>query len=285
MAAEQAIKSVKGVKGVQIIMTAESDAPQASSSPVTPSKPAPTNKIAIDAKRIIAVGSGKGGVGKSTVAMNLAVALAQSGQKVGLLDADIYGPSVPTLTGLAGQKPSQNEDGKIVPLRAHGIDVMSIGFMVEADKALIWRGPMAQSALIQMARDVAWVGLDTLVIDLPPGTGDVQLTLSQRINIDGAVIVSTPQDIALDDVKRGIEMFQKMNVPILGLIENMSYYCCPACGHKDNVFGHGGAKAHSESINIPFLGDIPLNSEIRQNADQGKPSVSYYEDIVGRLSL
>ena len=275
IAAEQAIKTVKGVENVQIILTAERPAPV---------KSANTEKIAVDAKRIIAVASGKGGVGKSTVAMNIAAGLDRIGEKVGLLDADIYGPSVPRMTGLSGQKPQQDGNGKIIPLRANGIDVMSIGFMVGEENALVWRGPMAQSALTQMLQDVAWQGLDTLVIDMPPGTGDIQLTLSQRVAVNGAIIVSTPQDIALADVRRGIEMFKKVNVPILGLIENMSYYCCPNCGHEDNVFGHGGAKAQAEELGIPFLGEIPLNSEIRAKADLGQPVDSYYTDIVRNLS-
>ena len=263
MAADQALKSVKGIKTAQIIVTAEEAH--------KPAKPANTEKIKIDAKRIIAVASGKGGVGKSTVAMNIAAALAASGEKVGLLDADIYGPSVPRMTGLSGQKPEQNEAGKIVPLRAHGMNVMSIGFMIGEDNPLIWRGPMVQSAFVQLLQDVDWKGL---------GTGDIQLTMAQRVPLTGAIIVSTPQDIALIDARKGIEMFKKVNVPILGLIENMSHYCCPRCGHEDPVFGHGGAKKEAEKLNIPFLGDIPLNSDIRLASDRGEPVPDFYEGII-----
>lgn len=283
LAAQQALKTVTGLTSAHIIVTAEAEGKGAMPSP-TPRKTANTEKLQIDAKRVIAVASGKGGVGKSTVAMNIAAALAKNGESVGLLDADIYGPSIPRMSGLSGQKPAQNADGKIVPLTAHGMQVMSIGFMVAEDNPLIWRGPMAQSAFTQMVQDVAWNGLDTLVIDLPPGTGDVQLTMAQRMPLTGAIIVSTPQDIALIDVRKGIEMFKKVNVPIVGLIENMSYYCCPSCGHQDHIFGHGGAKAEAEKLGIPFLGEIPLNAEIRAKADAGEPIAEYYTDIVTALS-
>ena len=275
IAAEQAIKTVKGVKRADIIVTAEQK--------TTPTKPANTQKINVDAKQIIVVASGKGGVGKSTVSMNIACGLAKSGQKVGLLDADIYGPSIPRMTGLSGQKPEQGEHGKIVPLRSHNVDIMSIGFMIGEDNPLIWRGPMVQSAFTQLLQDVAWKELDTLIIDLPPGTGDVQLTMAQRVPLTGAIIVSTPQDIALIDVRKGIEMFEKVNVPILGLIENMSHYCCPKCGHEDPVFGHGGAKQQAKELNIPFLGDIPLNAKIRQMADEGQPVDEFYDGVVSEI--
>lgn len=276
LAAEQAIKGIKGVKSAQIIITADR-------TPKPDGKSANTEKIKIDAKRILVVASGKGGVGKSTVAMNIAAGLAKAGEKVGLLDADIYGPSIPRMTGLSGQKPEQNDAGKIVPLRAHNMDVMSIGFMIGEDNPLIWRGPMVQSAFTQMLQDVAWEGLDTLVIDMPPGTGDVQLTMAQRVPIEGVIIVSTPQDIALIDVRKGIEMFKKVNVPILGVIENMSYHQCPNCGHEDHIFGHGGAKAQAEQLGIPFLGEIPLNADIRAKADAGTPVTEYYEGVLGHL--
>jgi len=274
IAAEQALKTVKNVTNAHIIVTAERTAKPA------PARPANTQKIDVDAKNIIAIASGKGGVGKSTVAMNIACGLAAKGQKVGLLDADIYGPSIPRMTGLSGQKPDQNDSGKIIPLRAHNIDVISIGFMIGEDNPLIWRGPMVQSAFTQLLQDVAWEGLDTLVIDLPPGTGDIQLTMSQRVPLTGAIIVSTPQDIALIDARKGIEMFRKVNVPIIGLIENMAYYCCPECGHHDPIFGQGGARAQAAALDIPFLGDIPLNGTIRAAADQGQPSPDFYDDIV-----
>ena len=276
IAAEQALSTIKGITDVQIILTAERES--------KPARPANTEKIKIDAKQIIAVASGKGGVGKSTVAMNIACALAKSGQKVGLLDADIYGPSIPRMTGLSGIKPDQNDQGKIIPIRAHGVDVMSIGFMIGEDSPLIWRGPMVQSAFAQLCGDVAWSGLDTLIIDLPPGTGDIQLTMSQRVPLTGAIIVSTPQDIALIDVRKGIEMFKKVNVPIIGLIENMSYHICDNCGHQDNVFGHGGAKEQAKILDIPFLGQIPLNAKIRENADLGKPIDGVYEDVIAKFA-
>ena len=271
--AEQAIKTIKGVTDVQIIVTAEKS---------VPAKPANTTKIKIDAKQVIAVASGKGGVGKSTVAMNIAAALAKSGQKIGLLDADIYGPSVPRMTGLSSQKPPQ-ENGKIIPLCAHNIDVMSIGFMIGEDNPLIWRGPMVQSAFTQMLSDVAWNGLDTLVIDLPPGTGDVQLTMAQRVPLTGAIIVSTPQDIALIDARKAIEMFKKVNVPILGLIENMSYHVCDNCGVESHIFGHDGAKNAAIELGIPFLGAIPLNAKIREMADQGEPISEFYDGVIAGL--
>ncbi len=273
--AEQILKPIKGVTDIQIIVTGERK--------TKPARPANTTKINVDAKRIIAIASGKGGVGKSTVAMNIACALAGDGEKVGLLDADIYGPSIPRMTGLSGKKPDQNEAGKIVPLRAHNMDVMSIGFMIGEENPLIWRGPMAQSAFTQLLSDVAWEGLDTLVIDLPPGTGDIQLTMSQRVNLSGAIIVSTPQDIALIDVRKGIEMFKTVNVPILGLIENMAYHTCDNCGHLDHVFGDGGAKAQAEALDIPFLGAIPLNAKIREMADKGEPVGEFYEEIIQGL--
>jgi len=271
--AERALRSVKGVRDVKIVMSSEKP----------PGKTANREKIKIDAKQIIAIASGKGGVGKSTVAVNLAVSMARKGLRVGLLDADIYGPSVPRMTGLSGQKPVQDDRGRIVPLCAHGINIMSIGFMVDEEAPLIWRGPMVQSAFTQLLQDVAWDGLDILVIDLPPGTGDVQLTMAHRVPLTGAVIVSTPQDIALLDVRKGIEMFKKVNVPIIGVIENMSLYCCPRCGYEDHIFGHGGAKDEANKLSIPYLGEIPLNGDIRQKSDQGIPSMLEYCDKISEL--
>lgn len=211
-------------------------------------------------KKVIAVASGKGGVGKSTVAASLAVAFAQKNLKVGLLDADIYGPSLPTLMGLQGQKPEQ-QNGKIVPLQAHGVKVMSIGFMVDPTQALIWRGPMVQSAFKQLLSDVDWGGCDVLILDTPPGTGDVQLTLAQSLKVDGAVIVSTPQELALADARKGVAMFQKLNVPIIGIVENMS----------GEVFGTGGVALEAARLNVPYLGSIPLNPAIRLASDGGAP--------------
>lgn len=225
-------------------------------------------------KRIIVVASGKGGVGKSTVAANLAVALAQQGLNVGLLDADIYGPSQPRLMGLQGQKPEAAEDGRIKPLQAHGLSVMSIGFMVDDAQALIWRGPMVQSAFKQLLSDVAWDAygtLDVLVLDTPPGTGDVQLTLAQSLSIDGAVIVSTPQDLALADARKGVTMFQRLHVPIVGIIENMSVYCCPNCGHQEAIFGEGGVAKEADALGVDYLGGIALHPSIRTASDGGRP--------------
>jgi ATP-binding protein involved in chromosome partitioning len=221
---------------------------------------------------IIAVASGKGGVGKSTVAVNLALGLQALGMSVGLLDADIYGPSVTRLLGLTG-KPET--DGQMLkPKLAFGLKAMSIGLLIDGDTAMIWRGPMATSALMQMMTDVAWGDLDVLVLDLPPGTGDIQLTLSQRANLTGAVIVSTPQDIALMDARKAIGMFGKVNVPIMGIVENMSYFNCPACGTRSDIFGHGGARETAVALGTDFLGEIPLHMDIRTTSDDGRPVVA-----------
>jgi ATP-binding protein involved in chromosome partitioning len=221
-------------------------------------------------KNIILVAAGKGGVGKSTVAINLAVALAQLGAAVGILDADIYGPSVPILTGIT-EKPTSRDGKRITPLRAHGVDVMSIGFLVDPDQALIWRGPMATGALLQLLRDVAWGELDYLVLDLPPGTGDIPLTLAQNVKAAGVVLVSTPQDVALADVIRAKLMFDKVSIPILGLVENMSAFICPHCQHETAIFDKGGAKHAAERMGIRFLGEVPIDLAIRQGGDQGVP--------------
>ncbi|MDA1091473.1 MAG: iron-sulfur cluster carrier protein ApbC, partial [Proteobacteria bacterium] len=223
-------------------------------------------------KSIVAVASGKGGVGKSTTAVNLALGLAVSGKKVGLLDADIYGPSMPRMMGISGQ-PSSSDGKNLDPMENYGIKVMSMGFLVEEDTPMIWRGPMVQSALEQMMRDVNWGELDALIIDMPPGTGDAQLTMAQRVPLTGAIIVSTPQDIALLDARRGLNMFRKVDVPVLGLIENMSYFNCPHCGERSDIFSHGGAKAEAEKLGMDFLGEIPLHMDIRETSDSGKPIV------------
>jgi len=225
-----------------------------------------------DVKAIVAVASGKGGVGKSTVAVNLAVALALQGHKVGLLDADIYGPSLPRMLGLA-RRPEVKGD-RLQPLEAWGVKCMSIGFLVEEETPMIWRGPMVMGALEQMLGQVDWGALDVLVVDMPPGTGDAQLTMAQRVALTGAVIVSTPQDIALIDARRGVKMFERVNVPVLGLVENMSYYCCPNCGHRAELFGHGGARAEATRQGTTFLGEIPLVLEVRAASDAGTPIVA-----------
>jgi ATP-binding protein involved in chromosome partitioning len=223
-------------------------------------------------KHIIAVASGKGGVGKSTTACNLALTLRAQGLKVGILDADIYGPSMPKLLNLKG-RPNIVSGRTLSPLEAYGCKVMSIGFVVDVDKALVWRGPMVASAITQMLRDIAWGQLDVLIVDMPPGTGDAQLTLAQAVPLAGAVIVSTPQDLALIDARRGVEMFQTVGVPILGLIENMSYFLCDQCGKRHEIFSHGGARAEAAKLGVPFLGEIPLDLAIRQRADSGLPIV------------
>jgi len=222
---------------------------------------------------VIAVASGKGGVGKSTTAINLALGLRDLGLKVGLLDADIYGPSVPRLTGLH-VKPELNDERKMIPLARFGLSIMSIGFLVEEDTAMIWRGPMVMSAINQMLRDVAWGTLDILVVDMPPGTGDAQLTLAQNVPLKGAIIISTPQDLSLIDARRGLAMFRKVNVPVLGIVENMSYFQCPHCGTRSDIFGHGGARHEAERLGVPFLGEIPLHIAIRETSDSGNPIVA-----------
>jgi ATP-binding protein involved in chromosome partitioning len=221
---------------------------------------------------VIAVASGKGGVGKSTVAVNLALALSQLGMKVGLLDADIYGPSVPRLLGINRKPVSDGQ--KLQPIERFGIKAMSIGFLVGEESPLVWRGPMVQSALTQMMNDVAWAPLDVLVLDMPPGTGDAQLTIAQRVPLKGAVIVSTPQDIALIDARKGLQMFRKTEVPVLGIVENMSVFICPHCGEASHIFGHGGARSTAEQLNAPFLGEIPLVPAIRETSDAGTPIVA-----------
>lgn len=257
-----------------------------------PGAPATTKAAGIPGvKHIIAVASGKGGVGKSTTSCNLALGFAAMGLKVGILDADIYGPSQPRLFGLRG-KPRLVGPRMLEPMERFGVKVMSIGFLVEEDNAMVWRGPMVISAITQMLREVAWNDVDILVVDLPPGTGDAQLTMAQQTPLAGAVIVSTPQDIALIDARRGIEMFKKVNVPILGLIENMSSFCCPTCNHVTPIFGHGGARLEAEKRGIPFLGEIPLDMAIRQTSDDGRPIVAtdpegihakHYIDIARQL--
>lgn len=220
-------------------------------------------------KYVIAVSSGKGGVGKSTVAVNLAVALSLTGAKVGLLDADIYGPNIPMMMGV--EKPPEQKDGKIVPAESHGVKLISMGFFVPEETAVVWRGPMVHTAIQQLFRDVLWGELDYLLIDLPPGTGDAQLTLTQLVPLSGAVTVTTPQEVALHDVRKGMMMFQKVNVPLLGIIENMSYFLCGHCNHRTEIFSHGGGERAAEKLGVPFLGNIPIDPAIREGGDTGRP--------------
>ncbi len=282
-AAQAAVEGLPGVEKVSAVLTAHSATPSQGRSPAEKGpppdlnlrrKPAePADKRIPGVDHIVAVASGKGGVGKSTVTANLAVALAAAGKRVGLLDADVYGPSQPRMLGISGRPSSP--DGKIIlPLRNHGVTAMSIGFMVPEGEAVIWRGPMLMGALTQMLSQVQWGRLDVLLVDLPPGTGDVQLTLSQKAEVTGAIIVSTPQDIALLDARKALNMFEKTGTRVLGLIENMSTYICPNCGHEAHIFGHGGAKAEAEKLGIPFLGEIPLDLEIRIASDGGAPIVA-----------
>jgi ATP-binding protein involved in chromosome partitioning len=275
-AAEAAVAGLPGVLSVTAVLTAtrESAPTEGSAEGAPAARPAGgAGKIALPGvKHIIAVASGKGGVGKSTTSANLALGLARLGLKVGLFDADIYGPSMPRMLGLSGLKPAASGDG-ILPLKAHGLKVMSIGFMVPEDAPVIWRGPMVIGALEQLLRDVDWGDLDVMVVDMPPGTGDSQLTMSQRVALAGVVVVSTPQDIALLDARKGLNMFRKVEVPILGLIENMSYYLCPSCGHREEVFSHGGARRTAAELEADFLGEIPLDIRIRETSDAGTPIV------------
>ena len=235
-----------------------------------------------EVKNIIAVASGKGGVGKSTTAVNLALALQAEGAKVAILDADIYGPSQPRMLGVSKLRPDQSAEGKLLPILGHGMQSMSIGYLVDEESPMIWRGPMVTQALEQMLRDTLWRGVDYMVIDLPPGTGDTQLTLSQKIPVSGSVIVTTPQDIALIDAKKGLKMFEKVNIPILGIVENMSLHICSNCGHEEAIFGKGGGKAMAEEAGVNFLGELPLEMEIRTDVDEGTPTVA--KDPDGRVS-
>jgi ATP-binding protein involved in chromosome partitioning len=273
--AEQAIKAMSGVSGASVTLTSARAQGQASNAAPAGAKPQPGVPKQAEipgVKRIIAVASGKGGVGKSTTSANFALALAAQGWKVGILDADIYGPSMPRLFGLRG-KP-QSDGRKLFPMEAFGLKIMSIGFLVDEDTAMIWRGPMVQSALTQMMRDVVWGELDCLVVDMPPGTGDAQLTMAQAVPLSGAVIVSTPQDLALIDARRAVAMFNKVNIPILGVLENMSYFLCPHCGGRSDVFAHGGARHEAERLGVSFLGEVPLHMAIRENSDAGRPVVA-----------
>jgi ATP-binding protein involved in chromosome partitioning len=308
--AEAAIRAVPGVKSVMVALTAER-APGSGGAPRPPqrpqtapgvsrgpgarpaagaaSAPSPTGIPGVAA--IIAVASGKGGVGKSTTAVNLALGLRDLGLKIGILDADIYGPSIPKLLAIR-ERPQTIDGNRLKPIERYGMQVMSIGFLIEEETPMIWRGPMVMSALTQMLRDVEWGTLDVMVVDMPPGTGDAQLTMAQQVPLKGAVIVSTPQDLALIDARRGIAMFRRVSVPVLGIVENMSTFVCPHCGKRSDIFGHGGARREAERLNVPFLGEVPLDIAIREKSDAGLPVVAtapqsehaqIYRDIAARV--
>jgi len=292
--AEAAVRAIAGVQSVMVALTAERSGgaagvgraaergrePAAQGSAPPRAAPAPTRQGPAGipgVAAIIAVASGKGGVGKSTVAVNLALALRELGLKVGILDADIYGPSLPRLLAIR-EKPQTAGGTRLKPIVRHGMPVMSIGFLVEEETPMIWRGPMVMSALTQMLREVDWGTLDVMVVDMPPGTGDAQLTMAQQVPLKGAVIVSTPQDLALIDARRGIAMFRRVNVPVLGIVENMSTFICPHCGERSDIFGHGGARREAERLDVPFLGEVPLALAIREKSDAGEPVVATAPD-------
>ena len=270
-AAEDAVHALEGVLSVTAVLTAERAAQPQQQQPQQGVAKEP-DVLMPGVKSIVAVSSGKGGVGKSTTSVNLALALAAKGLKVGLLDADIYGPSIPRMLGITGQ-PVSHDGKRLEPMENHGIKCMSIGFLVEEDTAMIWRGPMVMGALEQLMRDVNWGELDILVVDMPPGTGDVQLTMAQKVPLTGSVIVSTPQDIALLDTRKGLNMFRKVEIPVFGIVENMSYFSCPHCGERTDIFSHGGARNTAEAQGADFLGEIPLDIKIRETSDGGDPIV------------
>ena len=275
-AAEKAVEALPGVLSVSAVLTAEAP-PQGAAQPArghghAHGAPQAEKPAVPGVKFIIAVASGKGGVGKSTTAANLALAFAATGRKVGVLDADIYGPSMPRMLGITG-KPTSRDGKSLEPMHNFGLACMSMGFLVAEDTPMIWRGPMVQSALSQMLRDVNWGELDVMVVDMPPGTGDAQLTMAQQVPLAGAVIVSTPQDIALLDARKGLNMFRKVDVPVLGFIENMSYFLCPHCGERTDIFSHGGARKEAEKLGTEFLGELPLDVVIRETSDSGRPIV------------
>jgi ATP-binding protein involved in chromosome partitioning len=287
--AEEAVKAISGVQSAMIALTAERKGGAAAAARPAPAAPGggpaprargghgegPSGVPGVTS--IIAVASGKGGVGKSTTAVNLALGLRDLGMKVGILDADIYGPSMPKLLAIR-EKPQTIGGTRLKPIERHGLAVMSIGFLIEEETPMIWRGPMVMSALTQMLREVEWGTLDIMVVDMPPGTGDAQLTMAQQVPLKGAVIVSTPQDLALIDARRGIAMFKRVNVPVLGIVENMSMFICPNCGTRHDIFGHGGARREAERLGVPFLGEVPLEMSIRETSDAGLPIVATQPD-------
>ena len=299
-AAEKAVRSIPGVQSALVALTAErspgSATPESrpASAPQARQAAHPTDKVqpgipGVDA--VVAVASGKGGVGKSTTAVNLALGLRDLGMKVGMLDADIYGPSLPKLLAIK-EKPETIGGTRLKPIQRYGLTVMSIGFLIDEVTPMIWRGPMVMSAITQMLREVEWGKLDIMVVDMPPGTGDAQLTMAQQVPLKGAVIVSTPQDLALIDARRGVSMFKRVNVPVLGVVENMSYFLCPSCGTRSDIFAHGGARHEAERLGVPFLGEVPLHMTIREKSDAGLPVVAtapdseharIYRDIAGKV--
>jgi ATP-binding protein involved in chromosome partitioning len=284
-AAEDAVRAISGVQSALVALTAERSGASGSQPqrPVGQSAPRPAHPAdkvqpgipGVDA--VIAVASGKGGVGKSTTAVNLALGLRDLGLKVGMLDADIYGPSLPKLLAIR-EKPQTVGGTRLKPIERYGLTVMSIGFLIDEETPMIWRGPMVMSAITQMLREVEWGTLDVMVVDMPPGTGDAQLTMAQQVPLKGAVIVSTPQDLALIDARRGVAMFKRVNVPVLGVVENMSYFLCPSCGTRSDIFGHGGAQKEAERLGVPFLGEVPLHMTIREKSDSGRPVVATEPD-------
>ena len=285
-AAEDAVRTIPGVQSALVALTAERSGGASGSRPQQPAGQSaaraahPADKVqpgipGVDA--VIAVASGKGGVGKSTTAVNLALGLRDLGLKVGMLDADIYGPSLPKLLAIR-EKPQTVGGTRLKPIERYGLTVMSIGFLIDEETPMIWRGPMVMSAITQMLREVEWGKLDVMVVDMPPGTGDAQLTMAQQVPLKGAVIVSTPQDLALIDARRGVAMFKRVNVPVLGVVENMSYFLCPSCGTRSDIFGHGGARQEAERLGVPFLGEVPLHMTIREKSDSGLPVVATEPD-------
>jgi ATP-binding protein involved in chromosome partitioning len=285
-AAEKAVRSIPGVQSALVALTAERSPGSAAAGSRPASAPQarqaahPTDKVqpgipGVDA--VVAVASGKGGVGKSTTAVNLALGLRDLGLKVGMLDADIYGPSLPKLLAIK-EKPETIGGTRLKPIQRYGLTVMSIGFLIDEETPMIWRGPMVMSAITQMLREVEWGKLDIMVVDMPPGTGDAQLTMAQQVPLKGAVIVSTPQDLALIDARRGVSMFKRVNVPVLGVVENMSYFLCPSCGTRSDIFAHGGARYEAERLGVPFLGEVPLHMTIREKSDAGLPVVATAPD-------
>jgi ATP-binding protein involved in chromosome partitioning len=284
-AAEDAVRAIPGVQSALVALTAERSAGPAARAPQSAAQAAPraahpADKVqpgipGVDA--VIAVASGKGGVGKSTTAVNLALGLRDLGLKIGMLDADIYGPSLPKLLAIK-EKPQTIGGTRLKPIERYGLTVMSIGFLIDEDTPMIWRGPMVMSAITQMLREVEWGKLDVMVVDMPPGTGDAQLTMAQQVPLKGAVIVSTPQDLALIDARRGVAMFKRVNVPVLGVVENMSYFLCPSCGTRSDIFSHGGARHEAERLGVPFLGEVPLHMTIREKSDAGLPVVATEPD-------